>query len=207
MLFADRQVITTLYEYSERTSWTALDHSSVRGGYQVNINFINFLKARLGERFVVDIQRQLPVVWHHFIRSFDESKRNVTIKSKSANIKIRLDHAFASFYSDVTGKSLKDVVNSDPFMSMSSGSLVIPHSTLPFLFNEVLQDIEQSVQSVLNRHHHVKCVFLVGGFAECRSVSECIAAVVQNKQLIIPEDPNMCVVKGAVLKAMSETSV
>ena len=176
------------------------------GGKDFNRLFTRFLGIIFGDNFIAELQRVHPSEWYSFINMFDLAKRDIT-----TGMQLQVNYAFENFHREFTGgKTIKDAIHqkskeTGPSVSLTkSGGLKFRHGTLIMLFDSVLRDIENKVKNVVEKYPKAETVYVVGGLSDCAWVKERIQSGAKGRKVIIPEEPNLCVLKGAVLKGFAK---
>jgi molecular chaperone DnaK (HSP70) len=100
--------------------------------------------------------------------------------------------------------SLSSKIQSSPFASkiaLRGDKMRVDADVMKSFFDKTINKIVSLVKDVLRKPavKNVPLLLLVGGFAECPLVQAAIKRNFPNKRIIIPEDADISVLKGAVL--------
>ena len=92
-------------------------------------------------------------------------------------------------------------------VSLIRDKLKLSPSLMESFFKDSLENIIDHVQNILKSVEDVNMILLVGGYGESPLVQETFRNEFTNLQIIIPQDCNLAVMKGAVLFGHNPMSV
>lgn len=175
------------------------------GGNYVNKNFEKFLSRSVFDpSFVNKCRKENSTVWHELMSNFEQAKRRFKNDSK-APIPITISMAFADCVDDYYGKRIKIYFQEkaiDGIKIGHNGHLQIDVGLMKSFFDSVIDDIVSHIKELLLKRQlqNVKTLFLVGGFAQCDYLQHRITSAIKKlgRQVIIPEEPVLAILKGAV---------
>lgn len=152
-----------------------------------------------GEEFMNDFQTQHPKDYVELLQDFEVKKRG-----EGESIRVSLPYNFCHFKFD--GKSVQEVIKayaaeSNNEVKFSGGKLVLSPDKVNSLFKDAHQQINDHVESLLQRTKlkDTKYIFLVGGFAESVRLQRSIKDQFGDRvTVLIPEEASLAVVRGAV---------
>ena len=140
------------------------------------------------------------------IRDFEAKKRTVTanygsnfVTSMSAVLNEMVSNE--EKMQNIQSSYLRDKV------SFVKGKLKLSASLMESFFKDSLENIIDHVQNILKSVEDVNMILLVGGYGESPLVQETFRNEFTNLQIIIPQDCNLAVMKGAVLFGHNPMSV
>ena len=140
------------------------------------------------------------------IREFEAKKRTVTANYGSCfvtSMSAVLNEMVANEekIQNIKSSYLKDKV------SLVKGKLKLSASLMERFFKDSLENIIDHVQNILKSVEDVNMILLVGGYGESPLVQETFRNEFTNLQIIIPQDCNLAVMKGAALFGHNPMSV
>ncbi|XP_060062728.1 heat shock 70 kDa protein 12A-like [Ylistrum balloti] len=175
------------------------------GGTAVDSKFIHsaFIKV-VGKPVMTELAEQYPGSYLDLYREFETVKRTVTpVREGKVNLTIPI--VAINKVMDDMGESFKDALMSSPVagkIALLGDKLRIDAEMMKeIIFGEVLKDIVNHVRDILKRPetNGVTILLLVGGFSESPMVQDAIRKAFPNKRVVIPNEPGLSVLKGAVL--------
>ncbi|WAQ99599.1 HS12A-like protein [Mya arenaria] len=141
-------------------------------------------------------------------REFEVKKRSFS-NQMSEKITIKVPIALNEMFKEKTGKNIKDHVNSLPRykdkLQWVGDKIRMEASIAKGLFNDACQSAAEHLKSLfsLPEVKSVDTVLMVGGFSESPILQDLIRKAVESlpdkKKLIVPKDPGLAVLKGAVI--------
>lgn len=169
------------------------------GGTVIDRQFLNLMVIIFGEEFMNDFQTQHPKDYVELLQDFEVKKRG-----EGESIRVSLPYNFCHFKFD--GKSVQEVIKayaaeSNNEVKFSGGKLVLSPDKVNSLFKDAHQQINDHVESLLQRTKlkDTKYIFLVGGFAESVRLQRSIKDQFGDRvTVLIPEEASLAVVRGAV---------
>ncbi|XP_060575989.1 heat shock 70 kDa protein 12A-like isoform X2 [Ruditapes philippinarum] len=171
------------------------------GGTEVDKNFTKLLKRIFGsvewERFEQNDLEDLL----HIYRDFEAKKRNCHLNS-SDQVTLKVPSSLKEYYEENDKKTTAEIEKKfDKHITWKKDKLRIEASVLEKCFETPINKIVSTVREVLSKKklRNVSRIILVGGFAESIYVQDRFKANFADKQIIIPPDCGLAVLKGAVL--------
>lgn len=175
------------------------------GGTYVDLEYIQMLISILGESLIEIFKRENPDSYLDLIREFETKKR--TIKSSSDIKKVNMVIPMT-----VVNKLCKTHINKDFKSALASSqfsdSIVIRGDKVRIdtdvfkkLFDKTIENILELIQEIfkMKKAFSLNQILLVGGFSTCILVQEAVRREFPNCRVVIPFDPDLAVLKGAVL--------
>ena len=173
------------------------------GGTQVDQNFIQLMRRVLGEKFIDKYMEDCPQQWLALMTNFEKVKKSAK-PDGSSKLVIPLSWSMGHKHQEVVGTGIESVIlKSVPLgVSFANGSLIIKEQAIMELFEPVIREILQHIESLLRLPEVTNCQYflLVGGFGECVFLQKAIEdAFGRRVCLLVPNEAQMSVIKGAVL--------
>lgn len=151
-----------------------------------------------------NLKKRHPEEYLELFRSFESKKRTVkTDNQKVVRMMIPIT-VLTSLCKEVHGKNLDEVWKGSDFskeISIKGDKLSISPNVFAGFFTPTIEKILKILESILKKEEmsDVKDVILVGGFAECGILQDKIRSTFDSRQVLIPLDCGLAVLKGAVL--------
>jgi hypothetical protein len=134
-------------------------------------------------------------------RDFETKKRNIRTINEG-HITIKAPSSLKEAYEQSGKRSLSDVeVQFDKKIEWKRDKLKIDSAILTRCFEDPINKVILHIKSILSEKDmiNVTKIMLVGGFAESPFVQETFRNTFDDKQIIIPPECGLAVLKGAVL--------
>lgn len=111
--------------------------------------------------------------------------------------------SLSSLCRDVYNENFKDMIEKSGYKNVvyKTGKIIFDASLVKRIFGTVVSKIAGHMKSVLAQQpkaNDIKTIILVGGFAKSDFVYEYIKKEFSDKEVIVPIDPDLAVLKGAV---------
>ncbi|KAK3584377.1 hypothetical protein CHS0354_001304 [Potamilus streckersoni] len=178
------------------------------GGTIVDQQFVNLMYKIFGEDFITTFRNEYPKDFVELLQDFEVKKRG-----ESETIRVSLPYNFCNFKH--LGRSAKDCIQNfsqehNAGIKFSSGKLVLSSSLVQELFIDCLNQINDHISLLLHKSKlkDMNYIFLVGGFAESPRLQKSIKTRFSEKvTVLIPEEPSLTVVRGAVAFGRDPSSI
>jgi hypothetical protein len=137
-------------------------------------------------------------------REFEMVKRKVKIDDNS-KITIRIPASFLEVFRAVYGcTTITEAIDSSSYrrqVSVVRDKLRMEAGIVQEMFRSIVDDIIRQVRCLLTskQTYEIKTIIMVGGLSESKYVQKSIQTAFPDKNVMIPEDPELAVMKGAVL--------
>lgn len=170
------------------------------GFERVRHRFIHCISECCEWCFVEKFSHSYPSSWLDVINMFEQSQHF----SRNTGLRCKLSSTFSSkeALKDAFAKA-KDEKQSG--LSLSAfGALCITKERLNVIYKPVLDEISEVLVKLLSQSEasDSKVVFLMGGMAGCCILRDVIYSNIEGRTLIVPEEPHLCAMKGAVMIGM-----
>ena len=171
------------------------------GGTKVDRLFEAYLVSIFGKPVVQKIKKDYPVDWLEMMRDFENIKRNIDHTNTDTCLFLLKPSVFYVY---------KELVMLDLCLgnntyargaTLDETILKIPKGLIFTMFDEVCNDISEHVTGLLRREEikDIDSIIMVGGFSNARILSDKIRSISGNIPVIIPEEAELAVLKGATL--------
>ena len=211
MLFVPGGTVdVTVHEISENGKLKELYKASggAWGGDKVNEKYCSFLEQIVGKQVLTKFKEESMSAWMNMLRDFEQIKRGLSkpqADDDEDEIFVRLEHDLIEEYEKHNGISLqeafrlKKVKNPQGAMSRQKTVLEIPKTVVLEWIKSISKDIMNHVDDLLNNlNGNISFIIMVGGFSNSPILQDDVSSV-RDIDVIVPEEAELSVVKGAVL--------
>ena len=207
-------VDVTVHEMEEKGTLKELHKASggAWGAIGVDKEFQRLLVQIFGQEFIDKYRMFKPAGWVDLMIAFESKKRTANM-TKSNPLNISLPFSFIDLFLKSTGKNVEAAIKEfgNPDVKWSSqGMLRLSPPAMHRLFAPILARIVEHVKEMLDKPDlpGIGFLFLVGGFAESSLLqSEIRAKFGDRLRVIIPQDPGLAILKGAVMFGLDPTVI
>ncbi|VDI16585.1 Hypothetical predicted protein, partial [Mytilus galloprovincialis] len=174
------------------------------GGTSVDAEFIQLLAKIFGAPLIHTMKREQPEAYLDLLREFETVKRTIT-SSKQGKVNMAIPYAtLDALCKKYLKEDLSNTLLASPYansISIRGDKMRIDADLFIKLFEKTVQNISSLLQEMFSRNESesVTLILLVGGFAECSLVQAKIRKIFFPRRVIVPEECDLCVLKGAVL--------
>lgn len=196
----------TAHEVDENDNIKEIYHATGGdfGGTKVDEKFANLLTKVFGKDFMSEFCRTYPSDWLDVMNDFEVKKRADRV-IKGAVTRIRLPANFIILLRQKNGQDDNRIIRqhyNDDQIKISKGYLCLGSEIVETLFEPAITSITDHLKSLLKKKvlKGVSILFLVGGFSESPLLQARIKGEFKgNYNILIPNDAQTAVVKGAVM--------
>lgn len=173
------------------------------GGTKVDENFLQMIVKVVGNTVMQKFKCESKSDELDLLREFEIKKRSIRPESSGKiafRIPLSLAEAFEEEYQEDLKKSIKQTSLADS-MNWVGDKLKVNTDMIKQLFSAVSDSVIKHLRDILNNPvcRDVDTILMVGGFSECSMIQEALKSSFPEKNIIIPEDAGLAIVKGAVL--------
>ena len=174
------------------------------GGTSVDNAFFQIFVKLVGAPLLNAMKKQEPSAYLDIFREFEAVKRTV-YTDKEDKVTISIPRAILDA---MCKKHLKEdfeaVVQSSPYhdkMILRYDKMRIDTNLIIDMFKQASERIIELISDVLKKMKgsNLKMIVLVGGFSGCKIIQDNIKTFFPNHRVVVPEDAELAVLKGAVL--------
>ncbi|KAL4230094.1 hypothetical protein ACF0H5_010479 [Mactra antiquata] len=196
----------TVHEVIDRSQLKELDFPSggASGGTLVDKAFRDFLDDLVGKDVMKKFAKDCKEDYVLFLREFETKKRMINVEKKGRE-SMKLPITLTDLYKEKKGNTLKDDVEKvrefKEKVLISGDKIRIDTEIMRSWFNNCCEQIVFEVSKLLSKPKckDVQTILLVGGFSESPMLQNAMRTNFSDRQLIIPEDAGLVVLKGAVI--------
>jgi hypothetical protein len=174
------------------------------GGTSVDNAFYQIFVKLIGAPLLIAMKKENPSAYLDIFREFETIKRTVH-SNKDDKVTMSIPRALLD---DICKKHLnedfKAVFQSSSYhdkMTLVYDKMRIDTNLIIDMFKQASERIIELISDVLKKMKgsNLKMIILVGGFSGCKIIQDNIKSFFPNHRVIVPEDAELAVVKGAVL--------
>lgn len=169
------------------------------GGKNVNKIIFNIYKEIFGSKVMKDF-KDMKAELLEMENDIELKKRALKTKEK---LSLKFSPTFAVLCQDTYSTSYKELLKKSRFknyIELKGEKIIFAASIVDDIFKTVVGKIAEHMKLILKepKADGIETVILVGGFARSDFVYEYIKNEFSDKEVIIPNDPDLAVLKGAV---------
>ena len=173
------------------------------GGIYVDKAFKDLLADIVGNDVMDDFAENKTSDFIDLFREFEVKKRNFKNEMEE-KITFKVPIALADAFKEARGKEIKDHVQKSKYkdkITWVGDKLRMDARTAKGLFQAACQSITKHLQELYRDENvrDVPTILMVGGFSESPMLQEILKREFPNKKIIVPADPGLSVLKGAVI--------
>ncbi|XP_071125472.1 heat shock 70 kDa protein 12A-like [Mytilus edulis] len=164
------------------------------GGNNVNYEFEKYLNKMFTKTVVEKIKAEDPVAYFDIIKQFERKKKSVNPKSEG-DVVLSISPVFSEMYDKIYNASLPSEIQ------IKRGKMRISAQQFKSFFDPSIKSITQHVLEIFKnpKLQNVNVILAVGGFSESEIIIDSISKSLPNMETIVPKDPVLAVLKGAVV--------
>lgn len=171
------------------------------GGNEVDNSYLQMLRDIFGSRAMDTFIQQSTGDYFEILRDFETKKRTVT-GSMEGKMTFKIPASLKDAV-ESDGRSIKDLVKGSAYkdkMEWSGDKIRVQKSVAIQLFEGPIKKLVRHMTDLFDEPQmaDVDAILCVGGFGECELVKAAFEKEFGNKNLIIPADAGLAVLKGAV---------
>ncbi|VDI21848.1 Hypothetical predicted protein [Mytilus galloprovincialis] len=176
------------------------------GSTMIDQKFIKFIENIVGEDFFESFIKQHTTSYFDLLRKLEYLKREIysdSLKAKT-HINFKYPQTLETFYKTKSGKNIAEAITNSPYSHLvfaKTERLQISKTIIQEMFEHVIEKVITNINSVLidPQSNGVNTFLVVGGFALSPIFKTEMSKAFPNVNIIIPDDADMVVAKGAVL--------
>ena len=172
------------------------------GGHYFNQKCLEVFEEMFGKECLENWKTKYCKDFLDMERKIEEMKRKVTMED--FDIQFRVDRSLSNTYkTSSNGKDIQEFEKEFSKIVESStrrmAYLILKNEFLREFVKQVVMAIEKYLTEIITDSPAIKTIFMVGGLAKSTFVRQYIETQFPECRVIVPEDPGVAVLKGAVL--------
>lgn len=185
------------------------------GGNTVNQEFFKFLSRLFGGPVIQEIRTKHPSEYFALMSTFEQKKTSFTDKDPSDNnatVTIRVPIVWIDTYKEHTGETLTEALPNTTFKDkvvVVNDKLRINTQLYRAFFDYSIENVLRVFEELLNKPEisNISTLLAVGGYSDSPLLIGAIKKKFPNLSVIVPRDPGLAVLKGAVLYGFEPHSI
>ena len=171
------------------------------GGEFINQEFRKLLIRIFGGDVLRELKEKYIWDYTELMKSFETKKKTFVV---GQNVVVRLPVSLSDIILETTGCSVIELIQDGTMndtLTIKRDKLFIQEQVFMGFFAESIKCIVEEIKNVLEnpRCAEVSTIMLVGGFSESEIMRSCIRTAYPDKEIFIPKEGGLAVLKGAVL--------
>ncbi|XP_062608875.1 heat shock 70 kDa protein 12A-like [Saccostrea cucullata] len=173
------------------------------GGTSVNKEMEKFYEKIVGKNVVDEFKKDKLESALEMTRDFEMKKRAFISSPKNVQLKMpqTMRNMFQTLNQITVNKKISEIDDLKDQVKIKSGKMFISSEIFESFYTPSISKICAHIQSILSHPSAdgVRLIFLVGGYAESHILRDALKNKFPEIKLLIPEDPGLSVLKGAVI--------
>lgn len=181
------------------------------GGTRVDEAFRQLIIKLVGNDIMTRFSSDYKADYVDMLREFESKKRNIGDNS-FGKITVRIPSSLKELFEETSGELMHDTISQTRFsgkMQWKGDRLRIEANIMKDLFKEARDSIIEHIDELLRKCDitDINTILMVGGFSESPLLQSYMRCSFPDKRLVIPEEPGLAVLKGAVLFGHHPTTI
>ena len=174
------------------------------GGTCVNDEIMSFFKRLFGAPVLMTLKNEHPGDYLQLMNDIEMKKCtfncNAHQKTYNLNIPASLMDAFEKYSECPIREDLKNTTFAKD-VSIISDKMKISKELFETFFQRSLENIVRIIKEILDSAEmsDVNTLLVVGGYAESSLIKDTLTTLFSDKNVVIPTNPSLCVLKGAII--------
>ena len=171
------------------------------GGASVDDRLYNVIEEIVGGNVIAELKRQHPCDWLDLIRIVRMKNESFSTSNTRA-IVFKIPVALSEIYEKLHGKDLKSAIHSSSYVNEittcpTPDKLRFKVDFMIKLFTPTIDSIITLMKNTVS--NGLSNIIMVGGFSVCPMIQEAVCKAFPDNQIIIPCNPGLSGLTGAVL--------
>lgn len=196
----------TVFERQEDDSLEEISPASGGpwGGTNIDLEFETCLKSLLTPKVMDAFQMQSKGEYIEFMNEFEIKKREAKIDKSSVTLALPVS-LVDTVSANSNAKNIQELIDRSQYREdvklLKGNKLKFQGSLFNKLFKNTIDGIVEHIDTILKTDvkGNVDRIIVVGGFADCELLQKAIHEKFHGKQVVIPQEAGLAVLKGAVI--------
>lgn len=174
------------------------------GGDSINVRFFQYLEKIFGSKVMSRFKNEnnQKAALYDLEMEIELKKRNLDF-DQNGNLKIDMPPSLIEMFEEDEGKDFEEHLKSLPSLKYKRGKLLVNQKIITEIFEPSVTSLVPLVRKIIAQENVTKIsdIIMVGGFSQSPIVSKTIKNLFEheNVNVIIPNDPDLAVLQGAVM--------
>ncbi|XP_063413810.1 heat shock 70 kDa protein 12A-like isoform X2 [Mytilus trossulus] len=177
------------------------------GGITVNKQFYNFLEEIFGKDVINSIKETNPSAFYSFLRIFENAKTTFKKEDEGdpeGQVTLRLPFEWLETFEAIRSLSFANAVKTTNFkdrVKVKLDKFRIKNNLFRTFYDYALENVIRELERLLSKKElkGVNTLLVVGGHSASTVLTDALKAKFPNIGMVIPKDPGLAVLKGAVM--------
>ncbi|XP_052781110.1 heat shock 70 kDa protein 12A-like isoform X2 [Mya arenaria] len=174
------------------------------GGTKVDEAYVRFLEDMLGKDTIDEFKRSNMEDYMFMSRQFEMKKREVDPLHSDKPVVFRISATLPELVKQRKGMEIHDLIIHSAYnntVSIKADKLKVDMDIVRNFFKIQVDAIVDHVSNLLDPSNigDIGAILLVGGFNDCPLLQQAMKTTFVNHTIIIPNEPDLAVLKGAVI--------
>ncbi|XP_061183555.1 heat shock 70 kDa protein 12A-like [Saccostrea echinata] len=172
------------------------------GGESVNIRIASYFEEVFGKDVMKKFRtnNEYKASWLDLETEIEQKKRTLQFDLKG-RLKMSIPPVLLEIFESLRKLNPREHFNSIEHLTLSRDKLYINKDLIYQLFQPSVESILNIMKEILDKPHlyRISDVIMVGGFSQCPLISEQIKSTFRDLKVVVPNDADLAVLKGAVI--------
>lgn len=173
------------------------------GGNTVNAEFFKFLTTLLSGPVIKEIRDKHPSEYFDFMTTFEHKKTSFSVDEKSM-VTVRIPVVWKDVFERLTGETLEETLPNTSYkgkVNLNKDKLRMSNELFRKFFDYSINNVLRVFEELFRKPAitNIRTLLAVGGYSESPVLINAIKEKFPNLTIIVPKDPGLAVLKGAVL--------
>lgn len=174
------------------------------GGTCVNDEIMSFFKRLFGAPVLMRLKEENPGDYLDLMNDIEMKKCTYSPKMDKNNITLRLPVTLLDAYKEETECQIEECLQDTAFaddVQIKRDKMMISKKLFGSFFKSSVDNVVRIIKEILDTPSmsEVTTFLAVGGYAESALIKETLQTTFPEKKIVIPTDPSLSVLKGAVI--------
>nr|XP_034302026.1 heat shock 70 kDa protein 12B [Crassostrea gigas]XP_034302027.1 heat shock 70 kDa protein 12B [Crassostrea gigas] len=174
------------------------------GGDSINLRFFGYFKKVFGSKAmsIFKNENKHKAALYDLESEIELKKRNLDFDQRG-NIRLSIPPILFEIFEEFEKKDFDEYIGTLKGLSFKKGKMFLNQEIVTEIFKPSVTSLVQLIQEIIAQEHVKKIsdIIMVGGYSQSRIISKTIKDLFEHKNVnvIIPNDPDLAVLQGAVM--------
>lgn len=174
------------------------------GGDSINLRFFGYFKKVFGSKAmsIFKNENKHKAALYDLETEIELKKRNLDFDQRG-NIKLNIPPIMFDIFEEFEKKDFDDHIETLKGLSFKRDKMFVNQEIVGEIFKPSVTSLVQLIQDIIAQEHVKKIsdIIMVGGYSQSRIISKTIKDLFEHEKVnvIIPNDPDLAVLQGAVM--------
>lgn len=174
------------------------------GGDSINLRFFGYFKKVFGSKVmsIFKNENKHKAALYDLETEIELKKRNLDFDQRG-NIRLNIPPILFEIFEEFEKKDFDEYIGTLKGLSFKKGKMFLNQEIVTEIFKPSVTSLVQLIQEIIAQEHVKKIsdIIMVGGYSQSRIISKTIKDLFEHKNVnvIIPNDPDLAVLQGAVM--------